>query len=293
MLVIMKTMKKVVLFLSLIVCTFLLSSCNDQRHWQASLDAADSMVDERPDSALTILDSLERHSGDFTKPTEMRWRLLRLKAQNKCDTVFRSDSLQHILSEYYDKHGTPNERMTAHYLLGRAYSDMGEAPRALQCFFDAVACADTTSNECDFKTLFFVYGQMAMVYRSQCMTNEELAAWNKYSHFALKSGNMYYYIRGIEMTIGSYYDLGDTVSCLRVTEQCRKDYAKHGMHQEAASVFPTAIYIHLLNSNYDKARELMGIFAVGNLRLGQANLLHHFQRHGVAFCWGFARMDFQ
>ena len=90
MLVIMKTMKKVVLFLSLIVCTFIMTSCNDQRHWQASLDAADSMVDERSDSALTILDSLERHSGDFSKPTEMRWRLLRLKAQNKCDTVFRS-----------------------------------------------------------------------------------------------------------------------------------------------------------------------------------------------------------
>ncbi len=83
-------MKKVLLLQSLIVCTFIMTSCNDQRHWQASLDAADSMVDERSDSALTILDSLERHSGDFTKPTEMRWRLLRLKAQNKCDTVFRS-----------------------------------------------------------------------------------------------------------------------------------------------------------------------------------------------------------
>ena len=90
MLVIMKTMKKVVLFLSLFACTFIMSSCNNQRHWQASLDAAYSMVDERPDSALTILDSLERHSGDFSKPTEMRWHLLRLKAQNKCDTVFRS-----------------------------------------------------------------------------------------------------------------------------------------------------------------------------------------------------------
>ena len=41
-------------------------------------------------------------------------------AQNKCDTVFRSDSLQHVLTDYYDRHGTPNERMWAHYLLGRA-----------------------------------------------------------------------------------------------------------------------------------------------------------------------------
>jgi hypothetical protein len=55
--------------------------------------------------------------------------------------------------------------MAAHYMLGRAYSDMGEAPHALQCFLDAVACADTTSLECDFKTLFRVYGQIAKIYQ--------------------------------------------------------------------------------------------------------------------------------
>ena len=263
--------------LYIIVTTVILAACVGGGKERAVLDRAYNIINDYPDSALVILDSLEPSSHDFSQESLRRWQLLRLMAQNKCDTVFRSDSLQLLLTEYYDKHGTPNERMTAHYLLGRAYSDMGEAPRALQCFLDAVACADTTSKECDFKTLFFIYGRMAMVYRSQCMTNEELAAWNKYSHFALKSGNLYYYIRGIEMTIGSYYDMGDTVSCLRVTEQCRKEFAKHGMHQEAASVFPTAIYIHLLNSNYDKAKEMMRIFegesglfdSIGNIKKGR------------------------
>ena len=180
--------------LFMFVCFLFMAACGDQSHWQSELDAIGSIVNERPDSALSMLESMGQYSVDFSKSTEMQWLLLRLKAQNKCDTVFHSDSLQLLLTEYYDKHGTPNERMTAHYLLGRAYSDMGEAPRALQCFLDAVSCADTTSNDCDYKTLFRIYGQMAMVYRSQCMTNEELAAWNKYSHFALKSGNLYYSI---------------------------------------------------------------------------------------------------
>ncbi len=263
--------------LYIIVTTVILAACVGGGKERAVLDRAYNIINDYPDSALVILDSLEPSSHDFSQESLRRWQLLRLMAQNKCDTVFHSDSLQLLLTEYYEKHGTPNERMTAHYLLGRAYSDMGEAPRALQCFLDAVSCADTTSNDCDYKTLFRIYGQMAMVYRSQCMTKEELAAWNKYSHFALKSGNLYYYIRGIEMTIGSYYDMGDTVSCLRVTEQCRKEFAKHGMHQEAASVFPTAIYIHLLNSNYDKAKEMMRIFegesglfdSIGNIKKGR------------------------
>ena len=241
------------------------------------LDAAQAIINDRPDSALSILDSLEPSSQGFSQATLRRWQLLRLIAQNKCDTVFRSDSLQLLLTDYYDHHGTPNERMAAYYMLGRAYSDMGEAPRALQCFLDAVACADTTSLECDFRTLFFIYGQMAMVYHSQCMPEEELAAWNQYSRFALKSGDMFYHILGKERMIGPYYDMGDTVSCLRITEKCHGEYAEHGMPEKAASVFPSAIYIHLLNSNYDKAREIMetferesGLFdSLGNIKKGR------------------------
>lgn len=242
------------------VTVIILAACAGNGNEHAKLDVAQSIINERPDSALAILDSLEASSNQFSQSTLRRWQLLRLMAQNKCDTVFRSDSLQLLLTDYYDHHGTPNEKMAAHYLLGRAYSDMGEAPQALQCYLDAVACADTTSQECDFKTLFFIYGQIAMVYRSQCMYDKELVAWNHYSHFALKSGDMYYHIRGMELTVGPYYDMGDTVSCLRITEQCRKEYLEQSMPEKAASVFPTAIYIHLLNSNYDKAKEMMDIF---------------------------------
>ena len=236
------------------------TACINTGGYEKSLDKADSLMNVAPDSALAILDSLEASSPNFSQRTLRRWQLLRLMAQNKCDTVFHSDSLQLVLTDYYDRYGTPNERMTANYLLGRAYSDMGEAPRALQCYLDAVACADTTSLECDYNTLFRIYGQMANIYRSQCMPNEELKAWNHCSNFALKSGDIYNHIRSIEMTIGSYYDMGDTVSCLHITEQCRQEYESRGMHQKAASVYPTAIYIHLLNSNFDKAREMMKTF---------------------------------
>ena len=261
----------------ILVTFILLAACADNGRERAVLDTAQAIINDRPDSALAMLDSLEPSSQGFSQTTLRRWQLLRLMAQNKCDTVFRSDSLQLILAEYYDKNGTPNERMTVHYLLGRAYSDMGEAPRALQCFLDAVACADTTSLECDFRTLFFTYGQMAMVYHSQCMPNEELAAWGQYSRFALKNEDMYYHIHGKELMIGPYYDMGDTVSCLRITEQCHREYAEHGMPEKAASVFPSAIYIHLLNSNYDKAREMMrmyeresGLFdSLGNIKKGR------------------------
>ena len=61
------------------------------------------------------------------------------------------DSLLLEAADYYDRHGTPNEQMRAHYLLGCAYRDMGEAPQALQCYQDAVDCADTLASDCDYR----------------------------------------------------------------------------------------------------------------------------------------------
>ena len=253
-------MKKVVLFLSLIVCTFLLSSCNDQRHWQASLDAADSMVDERSDSALTILDSLERHSGDFSKPTEMRWRLLRLKAQNKCDTVFRSDSLQHILTEYYDKHGTPNERMTAHYLLGRAHYDMGEVPMALESYQQAVESADTTSKYCDFYTLTAIYGQMADLFHMQYLPDNEMETLIKSERYALKDNDTLAAIKAYELRIRPYFLKNDTSSMMHVMTEAQKRYLIMGDKQRAARSVYSAISILLDRHQYDKAKKYLDIY---------------------------------
>ena len=133
------------------VAIIILAACVGNGKEYAKLDVAQSIINERPDSALAILDSLEASSQSFSQSTLRRWQLLRLMAQNKCDTVFRSDSLQLILTDYYDNHGTPNERMLAHYLLGRAYADMGDAPKALKCYQEAAECADTTSLGCDWR----------------------------------------------------------------------------------------------------------------------------------------------
>ncbi len=43
-----------------------------------------------------------------------------------------TDSLLLQATAYFDSHGTPNERLRAHYLLGCAYRDMGEAPQAIE-----------------------------------------------------------------------------------------------------------------------------------------------------------------
>ena len=76
--------------------------------------------------------------------------------------------------QFFDDHGTANDRLLAHYLLGLAYYDHGEAPMALKCYQDAVDCADTTDADCDYAQLARVYAQMSQVFYSQELYQEQL-----------------------------------------------------------------------------------------------------------------------
>ena len=107
---------------------------------------------------------------------EMRRRLDALNALNRADSVLTAterDEAQ-TLADYFDSYGTPNDQMLAHYLLGRCYADMREAPMALHCYQEAITRADTLSPDCDFAQLSRVYGQSASIFYQQGLYRNQL-----------------------------------------------------------------------------------------------------------------------
>ena len=130
----------------------LLAGCGGNGY-TPELHTLDSIINEKPDSALRLLDSLSTEAQGWSKSQRMRHSLLTMKAQNKAYVPFTSDSLANDLVSYYDGYGSPNDRILAHYLLGCVYRDLGEAPRAVDSYLDAVNLADTTDTDCDYNTL--------------------------------------------------------------------------------------------------------------------------------------------
>ena len=238
----------------------LLFACTDGSQYDAALEDVRAVLNDDPSMALEKLDSLKTCWNKFSNDTRMRWQLLQLSAQNKCDTVFRSDSVQRELVAYFESHGTPNERMHANYLLGRAYSDMGEAPQALKWFQKAVESADTTAIDCDYHTLFIIYGQIALTFDRQNLYREEIEAWKRYSHFAQKDSDTYNYIRGIEFQEIPYFGLDDSLNLMKVMERARQLYLENGWKECAAAVYPSAILLLLKDGQYQRAHAMMQIF---------------------------------
>ena len=77
---------------------------------------------------------------------EQRRQLAELEEQNHSGQPMLNDTLAETLVAYFDRHGNANERMRAKYILGRTYYCLGELPRALETYYEAADCADTTAS---------------------------------------------------------------------------------------------------------------------------------------------------
>ncbi len=121
--------------------------------------------------ALTMLSAC--HSG---QRRAMLALLDEADSLNRAYAPLPSDSLLRRAADFFDRHGTRNDQVRAHYLLGCAYRDQGQAPEALKCYQDAIDKADTLSSDCDFQRLMAVYGQMTDLYHAQGLAQDELTA---------------------------------------------------------------------------------------------------------------------
>ena len=178
-------MKEKVIFLLLII--MLLASCAGNRKYDDLMQRADSIMNVNDDSvkvAIRMLDGVESQLPEFSKAQKMRYELLRHKAMNKAYISFTSDSIMKEIVDYYDRHGSANERMLANYVLGCVYRDMHEVPLALEYYNKAAEQADTTAADCDYGTLYRVYSQMGFLFSKQYLPYQLLDAFDKAEKYA-------------------------------------------------------------------------------------------------------------
>ena len=178
-------MKEKVLYLLLII--MLLASCAGNRKYDDLMQRADSIINVNDDSAkvaIRMLDGVKSQLPEFSKAQKMRYELLRHKAMNKAYISFTSDSKMKEVVDYYDRHGSANERMLANYVLGCVYRDMHEVPLALEYYNKATEQADTTAADCDYGTLYRVYSQMGFLFSKQYLPYQLLDAFGKAEKYA-------------------------------------------------------------------------------------------------------------
>ena len=218
----------------------LLASCAGNRKYDDLMQRADSIMNVNDDSAkvaIRMLDGVKSQLPEFTQAQKMRYELLRHKAMNKACITFTSDSVMKEVVDYYDYHGSANERMLANYVLGCVYRDMHEAPMALEYYNKATEQADTTAADCDYGTLYRVYSQMGFLFSKQYLLYQELNAFDKAEKYAYLAKDTFNAIVNYQNQ-GEVYDfLGKKDSVIAINLLAAKLFKKHGNDYAAAIAF--------------------------------------------------------
>ncbi len=188
--------------------------------------------------------------------TRMRSGLDSLNVRNRTDQPFTSADVQPFV-DYFDRHGTANDRLLAHYLMGRAYHEQGEAPMALQYYQQAAECADTIAADCDYAQLSRVYAQMGDIFYKQQLYHYQL----KYDSIAVKyawmANDTLAALMMMEQTSYSYQQLMKPDSAISVTEKVARLYKRYGYDDEATIALGGIARTLISVGSYEKAREYM------------------------------------
>ena len=242
-----------------------------------SLAVADSLTEADQRAAITYIDSIvSQPQGNLPRSDRMKLALLRAKAMNKLVLPLNRDSLL-MLSDYFADHGTPNEQMLATYILGCSFVVNKDAPTALKYFHEAAAMADTTAEDCDWRTLHKVHGQAGMLLFSQDALHDADDEYKLAFKYALKAKDTLNTLITVEQKANIYMLEGKTDSCIRLRTKLHNLYLKHGYAENAAMSLGPVIDNLAEMGKFDEAKRYLdnfeknsGLFdSLGNIERGR------------------------
>ena len=191
---------------------------------------------------------------------EQRRQLEALEQQNRSGEQMLNDSLAESLVEYFDQHGDANERMRAKYILGRTYYCLGELPRALETYFEAADCADTTLTDCNYKVLSRIHAQSAVIFDQQIQPRSQLKELRLAEHYAWKGQDTLQAIECFAQQANAYQFWNDTDSVIILTEQSADKFGKFGRKDRATQMIGGEITSLLAKGMITKAKECITVY---------------------------------
>lgn len=195
----------------------------------------------------------------------MRSLLQQAQKQNQDYIPFTSDSIGKVLVKYYERHGSSNDKMLAHYLLGSMYRDMKEAPMALQCFQDALEMADTTSSDCDYGLLCRINGQIAALFHKEFLPDRALYYNDRACHFAELDNDTVTALIFREQIARNYILLHQDEKAISIFEDTYRRFLAIGKKDDAAITIGLAVTLLIDKGDLGKAKHYMDIHETSSL----------------------------
>lgn len=148
--------------------SFLLVSC-DNRQTKSLLQDVETYIQERPDSALRVLRKVDSLTLN-TKSLRARYSLLFAMALDKNYIDTTALSILEPTVAYYERFGSPEDKMLSYYYLGRIYANRKDYPNAVIFYSRALR----ESSEDDYYHRGLIFEAATDAYNASFNDEEEL-----------------------------------------------------------------------------------------------------------------------
>ena len=148
------------------------------------LDTADSLMEQRPDSALALLrriDTLRLTS----RHDRARYAMLLSMALDKNYIDLKDFHVLQPAIDYYEDHGTPTEQMRTFYYQGRIYDNAGNMSKALQTYLKALERGKESN---DIPTKARTYSAQIQPYEQLMSFDKAIETGKKAAYYFQKTG---------------------------------------------------------------------------------------------------------
>lgn len=173
-----------------------LFACHRDSDKTSLLHRADSLMQEFPDSALAILESIP-HVEKLSGSNRADYAIFLTRARTKMYIHESSDSLIRYAVDYYKRSWNDERKMQAYYYRGCVYRDMRCMDLAVKDFLQALK---VIPKESEHLYLGAIYENLAGCYEEQNLYEDAMRAHHKAHEIYIKQkkdDGLFYAVRGI------------------------------------------------------------------------------------------------
>ena len=248
------------------LCSFfaLLTGCSGKRageHPLAELVRAESVMFDRPDSALHILEAMPMPSARWDKENHALWCLLTSQAQVKLITKISSDSLVRIAYDYYKPTDNALRKAMAALYMGNINYNLGNIEEAMQYYLEGKTEVEKTN---DYKTGYLIMSSLGKLYLYRNLEDYAFEACSKAYDYAVKDSNKRYQMGSLQYLARCYCLLDKLPAAIETYQKCMEialelglenDEYYYGVQHETALVYTNSC-------EYEKSLSILRLFPV-------------------------------
>lgn len=201
----------------ILLLAFCVASCN--RHsseWEA-VNRVETYIEEKPDSALAVLQDIDRNSL-AGRAERAKYALLLSMAQDK-NFIDKIDfeTLQPAI-DYYQHHGTATDKLRMRYYQGRIYTNRGDNANAMICFNRALHEGQESDDVLTkARTHFALANMYNVLYKKDRAIEENKNA----AEYFKQAGRLDSYVNCLIRIINGYTVKSDWEEAERYLRMCR------------------------------------------------------------------------